>query len=65
MALVIAAAALLSAAFTAPQVFAQERGNAQAEQSQALRNRGGANHTPPPVGRYMSESGEAFTLDRS
>ncbi len=65
MALVVAAAALLSAAFTAPQVLAQERGNAQAEQSQALRNRGGASHAPPPVGRYMSESGEAFTLDRS
>jgi len=65
MTLVIAAAALLFAAFTAPQVWAQERGNAQAEQSQALRNRGAANHSLPAVGRYVSESGEAFTLDRS
>lgn len=44
---------------------AQERGNAQAEQSQALRNRGGAALTLPPPGRYVSDSGEGFTLDRS
>jgi hypothetical protein len=65
MVIAIMAAALLSVAFAVPQAFAQERGNAQAEQSQALRNRGGSDHRAPPVGRYVSESGEAFTLDRS
>jgi hypothetical protein len=43
----------------------QDRGNAQAEQSQALRNRGGGSTALPPPGRYVSDSGEAFTLDRS
>lgn len=65
MVIAIMAAALLSVAFAVPQAFAQDRGNAQAEQSQLLRNRGGSDHRPPPVGRYVSESGEAFTLDRS
>ncbi|RZJ40064.1 MAG: DUF4908 domain-containing protein [Brevundimonas sp.] len=64
MASAVAAAALLS--LTVTEVQAQERGNAQAEQSQSLRNRGGgSSRTLPPVGRYVSESGEAFTLDRS
>ena len=64
MASAVAAAALLS--LTVTDVQAQDRGNAQAEQSQSLRNRGGGNsRTLPPVGRYVSESGEAFTLDRS
>lgn len=44
---------------------AQERGNAQAEQSQSLRGRGGGPRSLPPVGRYVSDSGETFTLDRS
>jgi hypothetical protein len=65
-AIAVMAAALLSAVLIVPQAFAQERGNAQAEQSQALRSRGGGNsRTLPPVGRYVSESGENFTLDRS
>lgn len=64
MAIAIVAAAWLSL-FAAPTVQAQERGNAQAEQSQTLRNRGAPSRTPPPVGRYVSDSGEAFTLDRS
>lgn len=64
MVIAIVAAVLLSL-FTAGAVLAQERGNAQAEQSQTLRNRGTPSRTAPSVGRYVSESGEAFTLDRS
>jgi len=64
MAIAIVAALLLSIV-TAGAVLAQERGNAQAEQSQTLRNRGVPSRGAPPVGRYVSESGEAFTLDRS
>lgn len=63
MAFAIAATAILSTLPTLCE--AQERGNAQAEQSQSLRGRGGGSHSLPPVGRYVSESGEAFTLDRS
>lgn len=64
MASAVAAAAMLSVIVT--DVQAQDRGNAQAEQSQSLRNRGGGvSRNLPPVGRYVSESGEAFTLDRS
>lgn len=59
------AAALLSVGSLATDAFAQQRGNAQAEQSQALRNRGGLSISPSPVGRYVAESGDAFTLDRS
>lgn len=44
---------------------AQIRGNAQAEQSEALRNRGAPTRTLPPTGRYVSDTGEAFILDRS
>ncbi|MDQ8027437.1 MAG: DUF4908 domain-containing protein [Brevundimonas sp.] len=69
MAFAVAAPAVLSVPTT---VAAQARGNAQAEQSQWLRNRGGAAprsqptaRSLPPVSRFMSESGEAFTLDRS
>lgn len=64
VAFAVAVTAVLSV-FVPVAADAQERGNAQAEQSQALRNRGGANRNLPPVGRYVSESGEAFTLDRS
>lgn len=41
----------------------QARSNAQAEQSRGLNVR--PNRTPPPTGRYVSESGEAFVFDRS
>ncbi len=45
---------------------AQNQGNAQAEQAQALRNRNAAAaRAAPPTGRYVAESGEAFILDRS
>jgi hypothetical protein len=64
MAIAVVTAALLSA-LAAPQAVAQERSNAQAEQSRTLRNRGTPNRGLPPVGRYTSDSGEAFTLDRS
>ena len=59
------AAASLSLLFMPGDAQAQLRGNAQAEQSQALRSRGGVNHTLPPTGRYVADSGEAFILDRS
>ncbi|MFN3668899.1 MAG: DUF4908 domain-containing protein [Brevundimonas sp.] len=60
------AAAALSMLPLASEARAQIRSNAQAEQSQALRNRGGpAPRALPPTGRYVAESGEAFTLDRS
>ncbi|RZJ03796.1 MAG: DUF4908 domain-containing protein [Brevundimonas sp.] len=59
------AAAVLSLSSMTGAALAQQRGNAQAEQSQALRNRGGFVSTPPPVGRYVAETGESFTLDRS
>ncbi|WP_420471297.1 DUF4908 domain-containing protein [Brevundimonas sp. FT23042] len=62
MAFAVAVSALL---FATGPVAAQERGNAQAEQSQALRERGVGTRTLPRVGHYVSESGEAFTLDRS
>lgn len=64
MVIAIAAGACLSATFVST-ASAQERGNAQAEQSEALRNRGTPSRTLPPVGHYNSESGEGFTLDRS
>lgn len=62
MAIALAAAALSLLSTTAE---AQIRGNAQAEQSQDLRNRGVPTRTPPPTGRYVADSGEAFVLDRS
>ena len=62
MAIALAAAALSSLPLGAQ---AQDRGNAQALQSEALRNRGGAARALPPTGRYVAESGEAFILDRS
>ncbi len=56
-------AGLLSS--TSAAANAQERGNAQAEQSQTLRNRGTASPAVPAAGHYVSDSGEGFTLDRS
>lgn len=44
---------------------AQNRGNVQAEQSEALRGRRPSSPGLPPVGRYVAESGEGFILDRS
>jgi hypothetical protein len=64
MAIALAALALWFAPVLA-QASAQERGNAQAEQSRSLRGRSGATRTLPPPGRYVADSGEAFTLDRS
>ncbi|WP_292063699.1 DUF4908 domain-containing protein [Brevundimonas sp. UBA7664] len=64
MAIALAAAAL-SLLPVASQAQAQTRGNVQAEQTEALRNRGAPGRTPPPTGRYVAESGEAFILDRS
>ena len=61
MAMAVAAAALSMLPLASQ---AQDRGNAQAEQSQALRN-GGATRALPPTGRYVADSGEAFILDRS
>lgn len=58
------AAAVLSILPLASQ--AQTQGNAQAEQSQALRNGNArAARALPPTGRYVADSGEAFILDRS
>lgn len=59
------AAAVLSLLFPASEAGAQNRGNAQAEQSRTLRDRRAASPTLPPVGRYVAESGEGFILDRS
>ncbi|MDP3658326.1 MAG: DUF4908 domain-containing protein [Brevundimonas sp.] len=62
----IALAAVLSSLPLASQAQAQNRGNAQAEQSQALGNRNpAAGRALPPTGRYVADSGEAFILDRS
>jgi len=63
VAIAVAAAALSVVGTGAAE--AQIRGNAQADQSRALRARGGLTIAPPPVGRYAAETGEAFTLDRS
>lgn len=63
MAIVLVAAAS-SPLSVAAQALAQNRGNAQAEQSQSLR-RGPPTRALPDTGRYVSESGDAFILDRS
>lgn len=59
------AAAVLSLLPIGSEAVAQNRGNAQAEQSQSLRNRRPTTPAPPPVGRYVADSGEGFILDRS
>ncbi|HYC98251.1 DUF4908 domain-containing protein [Brevundimonas sp.] len=64
MAIALAAAALSLTSIVA-EAAAQNRGNAQAEQSRALRDRGPSSVALPPVGRYVAESGEGFILDRS
>ncbi len=61
---VVAVAASLSLLFgSAAQ--AQTRGNAQAEQSRTLRDRATGPGATPDSGRYVTDSGEAFILDRS
>ncbi|MCS6627757.1 DUF4908 domain-containing protein [Roseibacterium beibuensis] len=64
MAIALAAAVLSLLSFGA-EALAQNRGNVQAEQSEALKNRRPTTPAPPPVGRYVAESGEGFILDRS
>jgi hypothetical protein len=64
MAIALAGAALTLACLPF-DAQAQIRGNAQAEQSAALRNQSVPTRTPPPTGRYVADSGEAFILDRS
>lgn len=65
-AMAIALAATAASLISLPvEAQAQTRGNAQAEQSETLRNRGAPNSTLPPTGRYVADSGEAFILDRS
>lgn len=64
MAIALAAVALSLTGFAADAV-AQNRGNAQAEQSRSLRDRRPAPPSLPPVGRYVADSGEGFILDRS
>lgn len=59
------AAAVLSLLPTGSGAVAQTRGNAQAEQSEKLRDRRPSSPAMPPVGRYVAESGEGFILDRS
>jgi hypothetical protein len=59
------AAVVLSLLSIAPNAEAQSRGNAQAEQSRALRESRPIPPALPPVGRYVAESGEGFILDRS
>ena len=59
------AVALLSPLSIAREAAAQNRGNVQAEHSEALRSRRPTSPALPPVGRYVTESGEGFILDRS
>lgn len=60
MALVAVVAASLSSTTTLAQV----RGNAQAEQSQSLRDRVFGRNLPP-AGQYVGEGGQGFILDRA
>jgi len=64
MALFAMAASLLVAALVPTAVQAQIRGNAQSEQARGLRDRPPMPAQPGP-GRYVSEGGQAFVLDRS
>ena len=66
MAIAFAAVVLSLSSMLATEAFAQVRGNAQQEQGRSLLNRGDGRITAsPPVGRYVSESGDGFILDRS
>ncbi|MBW8304342.1 MAG: DUF4908 domain-containing protein, partial [Brevundimonas sp.] len=59
------AAAVLTLLPIASEAAAQNRGNVQAELSRSLRDRRPSTPAPPPVGRYVADSGEGFILDRS
>lgn len=59
------AGAVLSLLFLAPEASAQQRGNVQTEQSQTLRDQPVPARTLPPTGRYVSDTGEGFVIDRS
>ena len=65
MAIALVAAALSLTVGAGGDVCAQERANAQAEQSRDLRNRPRPSSALPAPGRYVSATGEAFILDRS
>ena len=65
MAMAVVAVAGSLSLLSAGAAYAQTRGNAQAEQSQSLRNLGPATRSAPASGRYVTDSGEAFILDRS
>lgn len=65
MAIALAAAALSLALTPGATASAQERANAQAEQSRALRNQPRSSGALPAAGRYVSDAGVAFTLDRA
>jgi hypothetical protein len=64
-AMAIALAAAVLSLLAPGSAAAQNRGNVQAEQSQKLRSLRPSPPVPPPVGRYVAESGEGFILDRS
>ncbi len=64
-AMAIAIAAALLSAVSASPAPAQERANAQAEQSQALRNQPRSSGVLPAPGRYVSDGGVGFTVDRA
>lgn len=59
------AAAVLSLLSVSTDAAAQNRGNVQAEEGAALKNRRPSAPSLPPVGRYVADSGEGFILDRS
>ncbi len=64
-AMAIALAAVGLSLAVAPPASAQERANAQAEQSRALRNQTRSSGALPAPGRYVSDAGVGFTLDRA
>lgn len=66
MAIAVAAAVLfLASVLVAAPAAAQERANVQAEQSRALRDQPRPERILPTPGRYISDTGEGFVLDRS
>lgn len=64
MAAALAMAAAICALSAAAPALAQSSGNAQAEQSRALRDRLSGRNLPP-IGRYVGEGGQSFVFDRS